>query len=109
VTTARRIGAAVALAAAALGAACRARPEQVARRYALHGTIVAVNRSSGNVVVAHDDIPGYMSAMTMPYAAGRAENITFLENGDEIRADLLVTIEGAAHLEHITVVRRAKR
>ena len=107
-TTARRIGAAVALATAALGTACRAKPEQVARHYALHGTIVAVNRGSGNVVVAHDDIPGYMSAMTMPYAAGNPQDLTFLENGDEIRADLVVTIEGAARLEHITVLRHAK-
>ena len=74
----------------------------------MQGTIVAVNRSSGNLVVQHGDIPGYMTAMTMPYAVGSAENITFLENGDEIRAEVVVTIEGAAHLEHITVVRHAK-
>lgn len=74
----------------------------------MQGTIVAVNRGSGNLVVRHGDIPGYMSAMTMPYAAGTAENITFLANGDEIRADVVVSIEGSAHLEQITVVRHAK-
>lgn len=100
--------AAVALVTAAWGAACRARPEQPTRRYEMQGTIVAVNRGSGNVVVHHGDIPGYMTAMTMPYAVGRAENITFLENGDEIQADVVVTIEGAAHLEHITVMKHAK-
>jgi protein SCO1/2 len=109
VKTARRVGAAAALATAALGAACHERPEPAARHYDLHGTIVAVNRGSGNVVVQHDAIPGYMSAMTMPYAAGNTQDLTFLENGDEISADLLVTIEGAARLDHIRVLRHAKR
>ena len=74
----------------------------------MHGTILAVNRDSRNVVVQHGDIPGYMTAMTMPYAVGSAEDLTFLENGDEIRADVVVTIEGAAHLEHITVMKHAR-
>jgi protein SCO1 len=97
-----------ALVIAAFSLACHAKPAEVSRRYELHGTILAVNRASGNLVVRHDDIPGYMSAMTMPYAAGRAEDLTFLENGDQIRAEVVVTIEGAAHLEHITVLRHAR-
>jgi protein SCO1/2 len=88
--------------------ACHAKPEQVSRRYDLHGTILAVNRSTGNIVVQHDDIPGYMSAMTMPFAARNPQDLTFLENGDEIRAEVVVTIEGAARLEHITVLGHAK-
>lgn len=92
---------------AALGTACRAKPEQITRHYDLHGTVVAVNRASGNLVVKHDDMPGYMSAMTMPYRAANPRDLTFLENGDEIRAELLVTIEGAARLEHIRVVKHA--
>ena len=96
------------LVVAVFSLACHAQPQQVSRRYALHGTILAVNRSSGNIVVHHDDIPGYMSAMTMPYAAGNPQDLTFLESGDEIRAEVVVTIEGAAHLEHITVLAHAK-
>ncbi len=49
-----------------------------------------------------------MSSMTMPYRAANPQDLTFLENGDEIRAELLVTIEGAARLEHIRVVQHAK-
>jgi Cu/Ag efflux protein CusF len=93
---------------AAFTLACHSKAEQVSRRYDLHGTILAVNRGSGNIVVHHDDIPGYMSAMTMPYAAANPEDLTFLENGDEIRAEVVVTIEGAARIEHITVLRHAK-
>ena len=93
---------------AAFSLACHTKPEQPSRRYDVHGTILAVNRSSGNVVVRHDSIPGYMSAMTMPFAARNPQDLTFLENGDEIRAELVVTIEGAARLEHITVLGHAK-
>jgi protein SCO1 len=100
--------AAVVLVGVAWGVACHSNPAPPTRRFDLQGTILAVNRGSGNIVVRHGDIPGYMSAMTMPYAVGRSENITFLETGDEIRAEVVVTIEGAAHLEHITVVRHAK-
>ena len=89
-------------------AACHAKQESPTRRFALHGSVVAVNRGSGNVVVKHDDIPGYMSAMTMPYHVANPQDLTFLENGDEIRAEVVVTIEGAAHLEHITLLRHAR-
>jgi protein SCO1/2 len=89
-------------------AACHAKQESPTRRFALHGSVVAVNRGSGNVVVKHDDIPGYMSAMTMPYHAANPRDLTFLESGDEIRAELVVTIEGAAQLEHITLLRHAR-
>lgn len=97
-----------ALVLAAFTLACHAKPEQVSRRYQLHGTVLAVNRSTGNIVVRHDDISGYMSAMTMPYPAANPQDLTFLENGDEIRAEVVVTIEGAARLEHITVLGHAK-
>ena len=93
---------------AAFSLVCHAKPEQISRRYDLHGTILAVNRSTGNIVVRHDSIPGYMSAMTMPFAAANPQDLTFLENGDEIRAEIVVTIAGAARLEHITVLGHAK-
>jgi Cu/Ag efflux protein CusF len=90
------------------GAACHARPEPAARRYALHGTILAVDRGGARLVVQHDSIPGFMSAMTMSYPVGSAQDLDVLENGDEIRADVVVGGDGRAHLEHITVVKRAK-
>jgi protein SCO1/2 len=102
----------VVLVAAAWGggiaAACHAKQESPTRRYVLHGSIVAVNRGSGNIVVKHDAIPGYMSAMTMPFRAANPQDLTFLENGDEISAQVVVTIEGAARLEQIKRIRRAR-
>jgi Cu/Ag efflux protein CusF len=98
----------MALVIAAWGAACHARPEPPAKRYALHGTILAVDRGGGRLVVQHDTIPGFMAAMTMSYPVGSAQNFDVLENGDEIRADVVIGGDGRAQLEQITVLRRAK-
>jgi protein SCO1/2 len=103
----RTAGATAALVAAGLGLACHAKPGRAVHRYELHGTVLAVDRSRGQIVVRHDSIPGFMPAMTMPYAVANAQDLVFLENGDEIRADVVVDEFGSARLERIRVLRRA--
>ena len=38
-----------------------------AKQYTLKGQILAVNRDKQELLVKHEEIPGYMMAMTMPY------------------------------------------
>jgi Cu/Ag efflux protein CusF len=38
------------------------------QRYDLKGKVVSVDRAAGRVVIAHEEIPGYMAAMDMPFA-----------------------------------------
>jgi hypothetical protein len=102
-----RIAGAVALVGATWVAACHARPGLPVHHYALHGTIIAVDRDRELLVVRHDTIPGFMSAMTMPYAVGNAQDLVSVEIGDEIRADVIDSA-GRVHLEHITVLRHAR-
>ena len=59
----------------------------------------------GRVTVAHDDIPGYMPAMTMPFTVGPDVPPT-LAPGDRVRFVLRVTQE-ASQAEAFTVIGRA--
>src|SRR5579883_3081787 len=60
------------------------------KRYDLHGKIVSVNKPLRQVTVAHDPIPGYMDAMTMPYKVREAEALNDMRAGDDLRATLVV-------------------
>ena len=58
------------------------------RRYHLTGVIQEI-RSNGEYVVAHEDILGFMPAMTMPFKVSRAPGA--IRPGDRIEATLVVT------------------
>ena len=98
------------LAATLLGAgACRkSEPPKPAagleKPYALKGVVVSVDRAGGKVTVKHDEIPGYMEAMTMPFAVSEPKLLEDLKPGDTIEAKLLVG-ERSSHLEGIVVSR----
>lgn len=82
-----------------LGAGCSREPE--APTYQLKGQILVVKPETRELLVKHDDIPGFMPAMTMPYAV---KDPALLENrapGDLITATL--TVESTlAYLSAIT-------
>ncbi len=85
--------------AAGLVAAC-GRTDN-ARTYQLTGQILVVKHDTNEVLVKHDDIPGFMPAMTMPYTVKDAAIIRERAAGDLITATLEVAPEGA-HLSAIT-------
>jgi Cu/Ag efflux protein CusF len=70
--------------------------------YKLKGVVKSVDGKSRRVTVAHDDIPGFMAAMTMPYKVGKAEDLKKLNSGDKIQADVVVG-DGFVDLENIKV------
>jgi protein SCO1/2 len=74
-------------------------------RYELQGQVVSVNRQQRTVEIAHEEIQGYMSAMTMPFTL-KAEDWAYgkLKPGDHIQAMLVV--EGdQAWLEDVVFAR----
>jgi protein SCO1/2 len=91
----------IALTAAAIGlcAACGRAPEQ--RTYQLTGQILVVKPETNEVLVKHEDIPGFMPAMTMPYVVNDPALIRERAAGDLITATLVVGSE-RAHLSAIT-------
>lgn len=89
----------IALAAATFAAAC-ARPSDV-RSYQLTGQILVVKAETNEVLVKHQDIPGFMPAMTMPYTVKDPALIKDRVAGDLITATLNVAPD-SAYLTNIT-------
>ncbi|MGA2482766.1 MAG: copper-binding protein [Candidatus Acidiferrales bacterium] len=95
------------LAVLSLAGCGRSQPTEEAKRFQLQGEVVAVDVLHHSLVVNHGDIPGFMSAMTMPYDVADPRELEGLGPGDQIRAELVV-VRGVAHLEKIAVVAKAK-
>lgn len=90
-TTARQRTAALSsLLAAALvvsSASCRANE----RRYELKGQVVAVDQAGQILTIKHDDIPGFMPGMTMPFKVADARWMNGRTPGELVTATLIVT------------------
>ena len=89
----------IAIAACFMAAACGSPPEP--RRFELKGQILSINAERQEVLVAHEDIPGFMSAMTMPYKVQDAALLEGKEAGDLFTATLVVE-EVNAYLSILT-------
>jgi protein SCO1/2 len=99
-----RIGTAilvVALAAAACGRSSADRKE-----YKLEGQVLSVQADRKEAIVRHEEIPGFMSAMTMPYSVLDEKEYAGLAPGDLITA-MLVVEPARAYLEGVKKVGNA--
>lgn len=76
-------------------------PVSEARRYEMVGQIMAVRPDTREVVVKHDDIAGFMPAMTMTYIVKDAAVLQGRTPGDLITATLMVSA-GDAWLAVVT-------
>ena len=70
------------------------------KQYQLQGQILDVKPATNEVLVKHEDIPGFMPAMTMPYKVEDAKLLAGKQPGDLITATLVVG-ETEAHLSKI--------
>ena len=70
------------------------------KQYQLTGQILDVKPDTNEVLVRHEDIPGFMPAMTMPYKVEDAKLLADKQAGDLITATLVVG-ETTAHLSKI--------
>jgi protein SCO1/2 len=73
--------------------ACAGRPEP--RRFELTGQVLAIQPSQQTVTVKHQDIPGFMPAMTMPFKVQDARMLGPLAPGDLVKATLVVLEDDA--------------
>jgi protein SCO1 len=73
--------------------------------YHMAGTVVSIDKEQQHLVVNHGDIPGFMSAMTMPYPVADPATLERVSVGDEITADVVVN-NGAARLKNVVVVKK---
>lgn len=78
-----------------------------AARYDLRGKVVAVDKARREVTIAHEAIPGYMEAMTMPFTLNEDWVFDVLTVGSMIQATLIV--DGArSWIESPTVTQMAE-
>lgn len=81
--------------AVATAAACggTSSPPANAREYPLTGQVLSINADRTEIRVRHDDVPGFMPAMTMPFSIKDPKLLDGLAPGDLIKATLVVTDE----------------
>ena len=92
-----------------LTAACQSKPEPVVegKRYDLKGTIVSIDKAQQTATISHEEVKGFMDAMTMPFKLKEAWPLDVMKPGDEVQATLVVTEDHAAWLENVVVVQKS--
>ncbi len=88
------------LLSAALTTGCARAPES--RTFTLQGQVQSLDSAHKQVTVKHEEIKGFMPAMTMPYEVEDAAALDALAPGDLINARLVVFANGA----HLTAIRK---
>jgi protein SCO1/2 len=76
------------------------------RTFALQGQVQSIDAPRKLLIVKHEEITGFMPAMTMPYEVEDASALTSLAPGDLITSTLVVFSNGA-HLSNIRKVGTA--
>jgi protein SCO1/2 len=82
------------LLAVCLAPACRRdAPAKGAQRYPIQGRVVEVDAANRKVTLAHEEIPGFMPAMTMPFVVLEQDAALLkpMAPGDSLRATLVVS------------------
>ena len=77
------------------------------KTYHLRGKVVSTDAAKSEVTLDHEAIPGFMAAMTMPYALKDPTILSELHPGDTVTADLLVN-DQCAMVDHFVVVAQSK-
>lgn len=93
----------IALFLCALLAGCKSSPTT----FILTGRVISKQPATQQLIVDNDDIPGFMSAMTMPYAVKDPDGFKQVQPSDVIRADVVVQQPGQFWLEHLKVIGKA--
>jgi protein SCO1/2 len=79
------------------------------KHYTLTGRVASKVPATRAIVVDHDEIPGFMAAMTMPYTVAEGIELSGIEPGDRIRADIDVKPDGQYSLDRISVTDSSHR
>jgi protein SCO1/2 len=81
--------------------------EPAERRYELKGRVESIDLANQRVTIAHEDIKGYMEAMTMGFAVKDEKVLRELKSGDRVTATLVFdTSTNLSRLEDLKVTAR---
>jgi protein SCO1 len=89
--------------ALAAGACAKSPPD---RHFPLHGQVLRIGANHLQATIKHDDIKGFMPAMTMPYKVLDAKEFAAVAAGDVIDATLVV-VSNDAYLKDVKKVGQA--
>src|SRR5271165_1239718 len=86
-------------------AACPHQP--AGKRYELQGRVVAVDPAAHQLTIAHEDIPGLMKGMTMPFTVSARDSWVFnsIAPGDQVHATLVLSDQ--AELEDVSFTKQS--
>ena len=74
------------------------------RRFEMRGRVVSVDKRNREAVVAHEEIPGFMEAMTMPFTVKDTWVLDTVGAGDTLQATLVVDL-GRSWLENAAITK----
>jgi protein SCO1/2 len=75
-----------------------------AKRYELNGTVVSVDKQARKAKIEHDEIKGYMPAMTMDFPIKEDWVLRELRPNDKVAADLVVERDANYYLENFKIM-----
>ncbi|MGH9800338.1 MAG: copper-binding protein, partial [Blastocatellia bacterium] len=73
------------------------------RRYKLTGKIVSVEPELKQLTIEHEEIKGYMEAMTMPFPLRDEKLLGRAKKGDRIQATVVVGGTKGFRLENVVI------
>lgn len=77
-------------------------------RHELNGKVVSIDKAGKSVTVDHQEIPGFMGAMTMPYPVKDERLLENLSAGDQVKAEV-VADSNSMWLENVEVTQKAAK
>lgn len=101
----RTLMATLALGASLAGCSSPKPAAPAAKRYPLAGQVISIDKNQNQVTVDAGDIPGFMSAMAMPYSVKDPKSLDSLTPGDKVTADVVVN-GNDINLENLIVVKK---
>ncbi|HEY3927254.1 MAG TPA: SCO family protein [Candidatus Koribacter sp.] len=79
--------------------ACTHKPT---RQYELQGKVITVDRTTHSLTIEHQDVPGLMKGMTMPFRVKDDWVLDAAHPGDDVTATLVISGD-SSHLENVVL------
>jgi mono/diheme cytochrome c family protein len=80
-------------------------PKVAEKRYLLKGKVISIDRDHHQVTIEHEEIQGYMGAMTMPFPLKDLKTLERLKKDDQIEATLIVD-DKSWRLENVLINKK---
>jgi protein SCO1/2 len=76
------------VALAGCGSQTNGKKDAAAKQYDIKGKVTAINPDKSEVTLDHEDVPGLMPAMKMPFPVADAKLLEGIQVGDQVQGKL---------------------